>query len=47
MLEPDSGFGLMAVALPVIGVGSAFTSFTSLNVILGILPESQTGAGTP
>src|SRR6266704_1355740 len=46
MLEPDSGFGLMAVALPVIGVGSAFTSFTSLNVILGILPESQTGAGT-
>lgn len=46
MLEPDSGFGLMAVALPLIGVGNAFTMFTSLNVILGILPESHTGAGT-
>ena len=46
MLEPDSGFGLMAAALPVIGIGNAFTMFTSLNIILGILPESQTGAGT-
>jgi len=46
MLGPDSGFGLIAVALPVIGVGNAFTMFTSLNVILGILPESETGAGT-
>jgi len=46
MLEPDIGFGLLAVALPLIGVGNAFTMFTSLNVILGILPESHTGAGT-
>jgi len=46
MLEPDSGFGLMAVALPLIGVGNAFTTVTSLNVILSILPESHTGAGT-
>ena len=45
MLETDSGFGLLAVALPLIGVGNAFTMFTSLNVILGILPESHTGAG--
>src|SRR5260370_13034291 len=36
----------MAVALPVIGVGNAFAMFTALNVILGVLPESQTGAGT-
>ena len=42
----DTGYGLIAVALPVIGVGNAFAMFTSLNVILGILPESQTGAGT-
>jgi DHA2 family multidrug resistance protein-like MFS transporter len=46
LVEADSGFGLMAVALPVIGVGNAFAMFTSLNVILGVLPESQTGAGT-
>jgi len=45
MLEPDSGLGLMAVALPLIGVGNAFTTFTSLNVILSVLPESNTGAG--
>ena len=46
LVGADSGFGLMAIALPVIGVGNAFAMFTSLNVILGILPESQTGAGT-
>ena len=46
MVKADSGFGLMAVALPVIGVGNAFAMFTSLNVILGILPEAQTGAGS-
>ena len=46
LVKPDSGFGLMAVALPVIGVGNAFAMFTSLNVILGILPEAQTGAGS-
>lgn len=46
LVGADSGFGLMAVALPVIGIGNAFAMFTSLNVILDVLPESQTGAGT-
>jgi len=46
LVKADSGFGLMAVALPVIGVGNAFAMFTSLNVILGILPKAQTGAGS-
>jgi len=46
MVKADSGYGLMAMALPVIGVGNAFAMFTSLNVILGILPEAQTGAGS-
>ncbi len=46
LVRADSGYGLMAVALPVIGVGNAFAMFTSLNVILGILPEAQTGAGS-
>ncbi len=46
MVKADSGYGLVAVALPVIGVGNAFAMFTSLNVILGILPEAQTGAGS-
>lgn len=46
LVEADTGFGLMAIALPVIGVGNAFAMFTSLNVILDVLPESQTGAGT-
>jgi DHA2 family multidrug resistance protein-like MFS transporter len=36
----------MAVAQPVIGVGNAFAIYTALNVILGVLPETQTGAGT-
>jgi len=46
LVEADSGFGLMAVALPVIGIGNAFAMFTALNVILDVLPESQRGAGT-
>jgi EmrB/QacA subfamily drug resistance transporter len=46
LVRADSGYGLIAVALPVIGVGNAFAMFTSLNVILGILPEEQTGAGS-
>jgi len=46
MVNADSGYGLMAVALPVMGVGNAFAMFTSLNVILGILPEAKTGAGS-
>jgi MFS transporter, DHA2 family, multidrug resistance protein len=46
VVEADSGFDLLAIALPVIGVGNAFAMFTALNVILGVLPESQTGAGS-
>jgi len=46
MVKADSGYGLLAVALPVIGVGNAFAMFTSLNVILGILPDAQTGGGS-
>lgn len=46
VVEADSGFGLVAVALPVIGIGNALAMFAALNVILGVLPESQMGAGT-
>ncbi|HLQ61209.1 MAG TPA: DHA2 family efflux MFS transporter permease subunit, partial [Candidatus Acidoferrales bacterium] len=46
MIQADSGYGLLAVALPVIGVGNAFAMFTAINVILDVLPASQTGAGT-
>lgn len=40
------GYGLLLLALPIIGVGDAFAIFTALNVILDALPETQTGAGT-
>ena len=46
MVGAAGGFGLSVVALPVIGIGNAFTSFTAMNVILGILPKAQTGAGS-
>jgi DHA2 family multidrug resistance protein-like MFS transporter len=46
LVGADSGYGPMLVALPVIGVGNAFAMFTALNVILDVLPASQTGAGT-
>ena len=46
VVGPASAYGLLALALPVIGVGNAFAMFTSINVILDVLPESQTGAGT-
>ncbi|HKX11210.1 MAG TPA: MFS transporter, partial [Stellaceae bacterium] len=41
-----SGYGLMVAALPVIGVGNAFAMFTAINVILDVLPDSQTGVGS-
>jgi hypothetical protein len=41
-----SGDGLELVALPMIGIGNAVVTFTALNVILDVLPASQTGAGT-
>jgi len=37
---------LLLVALPVIGIGNALAMFTGFNVILDVLPESQTAAGT-
>ena len=46
LVGPASGYGLMVVALPVVGVGIAFAMFTSINVILEVLPESQTAAGS-
>jgi DHA2 family multidrug resistance protein-like MFS transporter len=41
-----SGYGLLLIALPVVGVGNAFALFTALNVILEVVPASQTGAGS-
>src|SRR6266571_992795 len=46
LVRADTGYSLIAIALPVIGVGNAFAMFTSLNVILGVLPEAQTGGGS-
>jgi EmrB/QacA subfamily drug resistance transporter len=46
LVGATSGYGLLLVPLPVIGVGNAFATFTALNVILDVLPASQTGAGT-
>ena len=46
LIGAGSGYGLLLLALPVIGVGNAFVLFTAFNVILEILPASQTGAGS-
>lgn len=46
LVGASSGYGLLLLALPVIGVGNAFAMFTAFNVILDVLPQSQTGAGT-
>ena len=46
LVGATSGYGLLLLALPLIGIGNAFAMFTSLNVILDVLPESQAGAGT-
>jgi len=46
MVGAGSGFGLLLLALPVIGVGNAFALFTAFNVILEVLPGSQAGAGS-
>jgi predicted MFS family arabinose efflux permease len=42
----DSGFGLVAVALAVIGISIAFTMIPALDAILGALPAGETGAGS-
>src|SRR4029077_9454135 len=41
----DTGYGLVAVALAVIGLSIAFTMIPSLDAILGSLPAGETGAG--
>ena len=42
----DSGYGPVAAALAVIGFGIGLALPTSLDVILGTLPPTQTGAGS-
>jgi EmrB/QacA subfamily drug resistance transporter len=42
----DTGYGLVAIALAVIGLGIGIGLPTSLDILLGVLPRSQTGAGT-
>ena len=42
----DSGYGLVGSALAVIGVGLGIALPTTLDIILGTLPASQTGAGS-
>jgi EmrB/QacA subfamily drug resistance transporter len=46
VVKPGDGYAPFAIVLPVIGIGNAFAMFTSFNVILGVLPASQTGAGS-
>lgn len=45
-VTPDTGYGLVGAALAVIGVGLGIALPTTLDMILGILPPTQTGAGT-
>ncbi len=42
----DTGYGLVATALAVIGLGLGIALPATLDVILGTLPPAQTGAGT-
>jgi EmrB/QacA subfamily drug resistance transporter len=42
----DSGFGLVAIALAVIGLSIALTMIPALDAILGALREGETGAGS-
>jgi predicted MFS family arabinose efflux permease len=42
----DTGFGLVAVALAVIGISIALTMIPALDAILGALPAGGTGAGS-
>jgi len=42
----DSGYGLVATALAVIGISIAFTMVPALDAILGSLPAGETGAGS-
>src|SRR5216684_1430547 len=42
----DTGFGLVAIALAVIGLSIAFTMIPALDAILSVLPAGETGAGS-
>src|ERR1700730_1220953 len=42
----SSGYGLVAVALALMGLAIALTMIPALDAILGALPEGQTGAGS-
>lgn len=42
----DTGYGLVGAALAVIGIGLGIALPTTLDMILGTLPASQTGAGS-
>jgi len=42
----DTGFGLVAIALAVIGLSIAFTMIPALDAILGALRAGETGAGS-
>src|SRR6266581_1829946 len=42
----DTGYGLVAAALAVIGISIAFTMVPALDAILGSLPAGETGAGS-
>jgi EmrB/QacA subfamily drug resistance transporter len=45
-VSADSGYGLVAAAMAVLGVGIGIALPTSLDVILGTIPPTQTGAGS-
>jgi MFS transporter, DHA2 family, multidrug resistance protein len=45
-ISADSGYGLVAAAMVVLGVGIGMALPTSLDVILGTIPPTQTGAGS-
>src|SRR4029077_1274002 len=42
----DTGYGLVAASLAVIGLSIALTMIPALDAILGSLPEGETGAGS-
>lgn len=45
-ITADTGYGLVAIALAVIGLGLGIALPTTLDIILGVLPPEQTGAGS-
>jgi len=45
-ISADTGYGLVAAAMIVLGVGIGIALPTSLDVILGTIPPAQTGAGS-